>query len=258
MRDGRVDPTGTMIVPRYGHTATPLAGGKVLVVGGKNSGVVATVSTAEIYDPATNLWTPVASVMQEARMLHTATLLPDHRVLVTGGDRFPIVEPSASAEVYDPATGTFSPAGTMPAPREMHTATLLEDGTVLVVGGFAVPVINAQPLPPAQKTTWIWSPDTNGFTSGPDTNKAHGAHIAERVGAGRVLVAGGAGANNAGTNSAEIYDPAMKVWKQAGSMAVARTSFASAMLPGGRVLVTGSAGDNLGSSQSAEVFDPSL
>jgi hypothetical protein len=133
--------TGTLAVPRADHTATTLKDGRVLIVGGRNSTCfiscpIRVWATAEIYDPANGAFSPTGS-LHLARFSHTATLLPDGRVLVAGGTTtdLPFTDLIESVEIYDPATGTFSEAGRMLRPRSQHQATLLGDGTVLLSGG---------------------------------------------------------------------------------------------------------------------------
>ena len=123
----------SLATARQWHTASLLADGKVLVAGGMLDNAGKATATAELFDPATQLFTATTGSMTTARALQTATVLKDGTVLVTGGDAGS--GPLATAEVYDPTAGTFSPTGSMGATRESHTATLLNDGTVLVTGG---------------------------------------------------------------------------------------------------------------------------
>jgi hypothetical protein len=118
-----------MSVSRFGHSATLLKSGQVLISGGSDGNDA--LDSAELYQPADGTFTS-AGKMEDQRSNHTATLLPDGRVLIAGGfnDRY-----LASAELYDPATGHFSPAASMAVARDEHTATLLDDGQLLVVGG---------------------------------------------------------------------------------------------------------------------------
>ena len=140
---GTFTPTGSLRVPRSYATATLLGDGQVLVAGGDSwlpQGDGSTWSSAELYDPATGTFTLTGS-MTTARMFATASLLPDGRVLVAGGDRDmgPNLgigsHPLASAELYDPATGTFTPTTSMTTARAQATATALLDGRVLIAGG---------------------------------------------------------------------------------------------------------------------------
>jgi hypothetical protein len=105
------------------------------VVGGR-SPQDSVYSSAEAYDPRSGKFTSAGS-MREGRQQHTTTLLPDGRVLIAGGywsngQKWRVL---SSAEMYDPATGNFSPIGSMGTPRNGHSATLLNDGRVLIAGG---------------------------------------------------------------------------------------------------------------------------
>lgn len=132
-RTGQWQPAASMFEPRVFHTATPLLSGEVLVTGGEHDGVNS--ATAEIYDPALNRWR-AARPMHTPRSRHSATLLESGQVLVVGGSAVRGFDnPSASTEIYDPATDTWSDAGQLNNARTTHTATLLATGKVLVAGG---------------------------------------------------------------------------------------------------------------------------
>jgi N-acetylneuraminic acid mutarotase len=129
--------TGTMHDSRASHTATLLNNGKVLVAGGESAvpGSITTLSSAELYDPSTGTWTRTGS-MSASRVFHTATLLGDGEVLVTGGnENGDGCTQGASAELCNPTTGKWTVTGSMHTARGNHTATLLPNGQVLVVGG---------------------------------------------------------------------------------------------------------------------------
>jgi Galactose oxidase, central domain/Kelch motif len=252
--------TGSMHVARNAPSATLLPNGKVLVAGGNTcacgtpSGVTA---TAELYDPASGTWSLTGS-MAVARNDHTATLLPDGKVLVAGGDNESAT--FASAELYDPATGTWSPTGSMTTPRSGQTATLLPDGKVLAAGGLsdvtsAIAVASAELYDP---TTGTWSPTGSMLT-------ARFLHTANLLPIGQVLVAGGAPSvlvpftsTFQSVASAELYDPATGTWTETGSMHDARTTQAATPLPNGDVLVAGGInGRGRTVLRSAEIYDTS-
>ena len=128
-------PTGSLATARELHTATLLPSGKVLVAGGLGFGVPdpTYLSSAELYDPASGIWTATGS-LATTRDYHTATLLPSGKVLVAGGfhgTSFP-----TSVELYDPAAGSWTATGSLNKPRYQHTATLLSSGKVMVAGGY--------------------------------------------------------------------------------------------------------------------------
>jgi hypothetical protein len=123
--------TGAMKNARYYNSATRLANGKVLVVGGYDGSFL---SAAELYDSATGTWS-LTGTLADARGRYTLTLLPSGQVLVSGGVNS--TNSLTSAELYDPTTGMWSPTGAMKDRRESHTATMLNNGTVLIAGGFS-------------------------------------------------------------------------------------------------------------------------
>lgn len=139
-------PTSAMFDARWGHTATLLQDGRVLVAGGEANLVGTVNQSAEIYDPQTVRWTRVAP-MHDPRWLHTATLLSDGRVLVAGGyaapgvsgglggPGFPQIPVLATAEIFSPATGTWQRVPDMQVSHAEHSALLLRDGRVLVAYG---------------------------------------------------------------------------------------------------------------------------
>jgi hypothetical protein len=127
---------------RDSQTATLLPSGKVLVAGGYDAAGKA-LASAELYDPTAGTFSPTGS-MTQSRYSHTATSLEDGQVLIAGGHingcgsgALCDVGLTAKAELYDPATGKFSPTGSMAHARADNAATRLQDGSVLVVGGSA-------------------------------------------------------------------------------------------------------------------------
>jgi len=135
-KTGKFSHTGSMNAARVYHTATLLPDGRVLIVGG--DGPSGPIASAELYDPGTGKFTATAP-LTTARVGHTATLLSDGRVLVAGGadalDDSIAANILTSAELYDPVTGAFSPAGSMATGRQFQTATLLPGGRLLITGG---------------------------------------------------------------------------------------------------------------------------
>ena len=128
---------GRMIQARYGHAATLLADGRVLITGGDDRR--GELAAAELYDPVSGAFTATGA-MTATRQGYAATLLRDGRVLITGGEdrsgnQAVALDLPGSAELYDPASGTFVATGPMAAARQAHTATLLADGRVLITGG---------------------------------------------------------------------------------------------------------------------------
>jgi hypothetical protein len=131
---GSFAPTGDMAAMREGAAAAPLPDGRVLVAGGYDGATF--LKSAEVFNPATNAFTAVNN-MAAMRDGAAAAPLPDGRVLVAGGYYYDGADHYLkSAELYDPATGTFSATGDMATMREGAAAAPLPDGRVLVAGGF--------------------------------------------------------------------------------------------------------------------------
>ena len=251
---GSLAPVGTMNRPRYGHTATMLADGRVLIAGGMEEERNPTAS-AEVFDSATKTFTEVAS-MNTKRVGHTATMLADGRVLITGGSRVIFYESSlASAEIFDPATGRFTPTGEMRAARLASRALLLPDGKVLVTGGQAK---DGAKIASAE----IFDPQTGAFTSIRNMNTPRSDHTMTLLQNGKVLIAGGASGVSMGrevvTATAEIYDPATGEFSPTGDMSVVRYKHSATLLPDGKVLILGGSNALLarGMYPSAEIYDP--
>ncbi len=225
----------SMPEPRIYATATVLAGGKILVTGGERSNQLS-YSTAEIYDPSTDTWSPTGS-MNASRSRHTATVLSDGKVLVVGGAYRDNPSSSfvyrTSAEIYDPATGTWSPTGSITSPRFEHTSTLLANGKVLLVGGY----IGGDDF----ASTELYDPVTGTWTAAGDLNNKRRLHTATLLSDGSVLATGGSG--NSGTpfylTSAELYDPVSDTWTNTASLSDARFYHEAILLSNDRVLAVG-------------------
>ncbi len=158
---GKFTDAGTMNSKRAGHSATLLPNGRVLIAGGAYSkNDWETLSSAEIYDPATGRFTQTAS-LKSARMGHEATLLSDGRVLMTGGTSANRdARLFASTEIYDSATDAFTEAGDLSEARVDHTATLLPNGKVLVTGGYGIKDSSSGLTSSAE----LYDPATNNFS----------------------------------------------------------------------------------------------
>jgi hypothetical protein len=171
---------------RAGHTATLLADGRLLLAGGwtlDDRAARVVRASAELFDPRTGASTLLHMPMTTPRARHTATRLPDGRVLLAGGISADAA-PLATAELYDPATFRFTPVALL-RPRARHTATLLADGRVLLAGG-------AGDATDALDTTELFDPTADSATrAGPSLAIARRDHAAATLADGSVLLVGG-------------------------------------------------------------------
>lgn len=270
---GRWDATGSMNEVRGSWyigaqpAAVVLRDGRVLVAGGRGE-ELQPLASAELYDPDTGVWTPTGS-MNVGREAQTMSLLPDGRVLASGGLGWnygtnTFAGYMSSAEVYDPATGTWSLVAPMQFGREAASATLLGNGKVLVAGG-----VCCGPASPGIRSAELYDSGSGTWTRAGDMPEGHSDHTATLLRDGRVLVAGGAGVvkngngapngKNAQPNMATaLYDPASDTWSQGPDTAYAvRLGHTATLLPNGQVLVAGGFPSSSGVPvKDAQLYDP--
>jgi hypothetical protein len=184
--------------------------------------------------------------MLEARSGHSATVLPDGRVLIAGGMRRN-QDFYRSAEIYDPATGKFHETGEMTVARVGHAAALLPSGKVLIVGGYIGRGVT--------DSAEIYDPATGKFSSIGKMTVGRGRPEATRLTNGDVLITGGSERDApGGIASAEIFHAASQSFEAVAPMHFARISHTATLLANGRVLIAGGRGDAV--TASAEIYDP--
>ncbi|MCO1575089.1 protein LivK [Crossiella sp. SN42] len=273
-RGGQWTVTGSLATSRRLHTMTVLPNGKVLAAGGFHGHPSTSpnlLASAELFDPATGTWSPTGS-MHTARSNHNAILLTDGRVLVMGGatelpgvDSFII----ASAELYDPATGTWSRTASMIYARASFPVAPLPGGEVLVAagtietGGDLAGLTYCEIFDPA---TGIWSPTAPiGAVAGQSTGQPRCNAQMIALADGTVLLTGGHSGGPLNWNynpfsfsESERYDPATGTWSAAAAMRIPRDEFRLVRLDSGKVLAIGGLeyGGYDAGYQNSEIFDP--
>jgi N-acetylneuraminic acid mutarotase len=243
--------TGSLRQSRNGGNAASLLNdGRVLLAGGHNNSEV--IRGAELFDPATGQWSDAGSL--SIGRDPTATLLTDGRVLVSGGidwytDSGKVY---ALAELYDPATGKWTPTGSLNAARNNHRAVLLDDGRVLAVGGYGK---RDALLASAE----LYDPSSGRWQPTEDLPRLRAWFSLVKLRDGRVLVAGGytgSSSKRAYLASVVIYDPKTGNWSESRPMKDKRAGFSITLLPDGQVLIAGGVAESGLEFNTAELFDP--
>ena len=231
---------------RYEAAAVSLSGNsKVLFTGGAYVG-----AASEIYDASTGIFTNIPNMIV-SRKSHSATLLNDGKVFISGG--YGGGNYLNSTEIYNPVTNTFSSKANMSSSRAFHSSILLNDGTVLIVGGYSSGYLN---------TAVIYNPSTNNYTSTSNNmSDARGYASLTLLNNGKVLIVGGANQRTGylqPTYTAELYDPTTKTFSTLPSLPSWMYYHTATKQPDGLVLIAGGQASYGGVEiQTAILFDPS-
>ena len=237
--DGQLTPAAAPLAPRTSHICVALGKDLILIAGG-SSGSGGPTSSAELYTPSTNSWSTTGS-MRTARTNAAAILLPDGKVLVTGGETSGQI--ANSLEIFDPNEGGFRlAAGVLSSPRARHAIAALPDGRVLLAGGYD----GNQQLDSVD----IFDPATESVRSAGFMNTRRSDLTATSLSGGRVLLAGGTD-GTADLATAELFDAVTGRSESLPSMSVARKGHLAIRPPGSDSVLIGGA-----DSETAEVFDP--
>jgi hypothetical protein len=238
---------------RDGHTATLLPNGNIVVAGGENNNS-ATAST-EVYSSLTSSWTNSGN-LNVARSNASAVLLPSGMVLVAGGCVSTCLgATTASAELYNSVSGTWSSTGSMTKARTYFGMVLLPSGKVLAAGGCTG--LNANGCSGVTAKAEIFDPSTGKWTATGSMTAARGNLTVTLLASGKVLAAGGINGANNPIGSAELYDPTSGKWTPTGKMITARDEHTAVLLSSGNVLVAG--GENAAgvTTNKTELYNPS-
>jgi N-acetylneuraminic acid mutarotase len=246
--DGSWSLTDSLKTKRYLHTMTLLQNGKVLITGGAyaSGNRFYHLRSCELYDPVTSRWT-VINQMNYARAGHTATLLSNGKVLVTGGLYFDGSNDIylRSCELYDPVADQWVLTDSMSVRRKDHTATLLPNGNVLVVGGhYAI----TYPYDTYLMSCELFNANTESWTVTDSLSTPLAGQRSVILSNGNILVAGGYYA----IHISELFNPVSMTWSTTGSLRVGRNDHSVTLLPNGNVLAVGDQTKN----NRCELYNP--
>jgi N-acetylneuraminic acid mutarotase len=229
--------TGNLHVGRVSAQSVLLPNGMVLAMGGciNNDCLSSTTKSAEIYNPVSGTWTVTGS-MRTARAEFIAVLLPSKKVLVAGGctsyNANGCIAVTTAAELYNPATGTWTATGAMRAARMAMTGTVLLNGKALIAGGQTA-------ASDALGSSELYNPATGTFTLTGRLITPRSGHTATLLTTGFVLMAGGENVNGISISKAELYNAATGTYAATGNMPSNRQEHRAVLLPAGTVLVVG-------------------
>jgi hypothetical protein len=248
--------TGSMHVARTLARAVLLSNGSVLVMGGcVNDCLSATTRSAELYNPTAGTFTATGPMIQ-ARAEFGVAVLANGQVLVAGGctayDANGCLAVTTKAEIYNPASGTWTATGALRGARHAMTATRLPSGHVLVAGGATASM-------DALNSTEIYDPATKTWTLGLKMITARSDYASIMLGTGKVLFIGRENINGVSIKNAELYNPSTGKFTATGNMTATRVEHTAVLLSNGNVLVSGGNNQTVNGATplaSAELYNP--
>lgn len=276
-RGRRWEVTAPLPGGRFGHRSVRLKDGRIALIGGGTFDQDRTTRTVLLWDPVRESWNHQGPTLIQPRLFHTATVLPDGRVLIAGGSKFTNIHhqsamlrnriPLAGTEWLDGSAVSEGPA--LHTTRERHGAVVLPDGGVLVTGGAggaegAMPSDDAgdvrQPkvivgrFPDNHPKARIWAYNTHALNSveylSPGGSSwqnmapmraARYSHVSLVRPDGRVVVIGGREQSGRDITGVEIWDPATQTWSDGPALPSALSNLSATLLGNGDILVVGAA-----------------